>query len=158
MKRKRFTEEQIIRVLEELKQGIPLLELARKYNVTDWTIYRWKHKYGEMSASEIHRLKKLEEEKGGNMVKKGYTPEQVIKKLREAEIILSQGSGIIEASRKIGVTEQTYYRWRKEYGGMRVEQARRLKDLEKENARLKKLVADLSLDNSILKEAARGNF
>ena len=92
------------------------------------------------------------------MVKKGYTPEQIINKLREAEILLSQGSSIIEASRKIGVTEQTYYRWRKEYGGMRVEQARRLKDLEKENARLKKLVADLSLDNSILKEASQGNF
>ena len=92
------------------------------------------------------------------MVKKGYTPEQIINKLREAEILLSQGSSVVEASRKIGVTEQTYYRWRKEYGGMRVEQARKLKDLEKENASLKKLVADLSLDNSILKEAARGNF
>ena len=62
MKRKRFTEEQIIKVLNELKQGIPLLELARKYNVTDWTIYRWKHKYGEMSESEVRRLKQLEEE------------------------------------------------------------------------------------------------
>jgi putative transposase len=92
------------------------------------------------------------------MVKKGYTPEQIINKLREAEILLSQGSNIVETSRKIGVTEQTYYRWRKEYGGMRVEQAKRLKDLEKENARLKKLVADLSLDNSILKEVARGNY
>ena len=92
------------------------------------------------------------------MVKKGYTPEQIINKLREAEILLSQGSSIIEASRKIGVNEQTYYRWRKEYGGMRVEQARKLKELEKENSRLKKIVADLSLDNSILKEAARGNF
>jgi putative transposase len=92
------------------------------------------------------------------MVKKGYTPEQIINKLREAEILLSQGNSIVEASRKIGVTEQTYYRWRKEYGGMRVEQARKLKELEKENGRLKKLVADLSLDNSILKEAARGNF
>jgi putative transposase len=92
------------------------------------------------------------------MVKKGYTPEQIINKLREAEILLNQGASIAEASKKIGVTEQTYYRWRKEYGGMRVEQARKLKELEKENARLKKLVADLSLDNSILKEAARGNF
>jgi putative transposase len=92
------------------------------------------------------------------MVKKGYTPEQIINKLREAEVLLSQGSSVVEASRKIGVTEQKYYRWRKEYGGMRVEQARKLKDLEKENASLKKLVADLSLDNSILKEAARGNF
>jgi putative transposase len=92
------------------------------------------------------------------MVKKSYSPEQVINKLREAEILLNQGATVGEASRKIGVTEQTYYRWRREYGGMRVEQARRLKDLEKENARLKKLVADISLDNAILKEAARGNF
>ena len=92
------------------------------------------------------------------MVRKGYTPEQIIGKLREAEVLLSQEATVAEASKKIGVTEQTYCRWRKEYGGMRIEQAKRLKDLEKENARLKKLVADLSLDNAILKEAARGNF
>ena len=92
------------------------------------------------------------------MAKKGYVPEQIINKLREAEILLSQGNTIGEASRKIGITEQTYYRWRKEYGGMRVEQAKKLKSLEKENARLKKLVADLSLDNAILKEVAEGNF
>jgi len=92
------------------------------------------------------------------MVKKGYTPEQVINKLREAEVLLSQGATVVEVCRKIGVTDVTYYRWRKEYGGMRVDQARRLKDLEQENSRLKKLVADLSLDNAILKEASRGNF
>ena len=79
------------------------------------------------------------------MVRKGYTAEQIINKLREVEIIVSQGATIGEASRKIGVTEQTYYRWRKEYGGMRIEQAKRLNELEKENGRLKKLVADLSL-------------
>jgi len=92
------------------------------------------------------------------MVKKSHSPEQVINKLREAEILLNQGANIGEASRKIGVTEQTYYRWRKEYGGMRLEQAKRLKAIEKENARLKKLVADISLDNAILKEVAEGNF
>ena len=92
------------------------------------------------------------------MVRKGFKPEQIIGKLREAEVLLRQGSTVGEASRKLGVTEQTYYRWRREYGGMRVEQAKRLKDLEKENSRLKKLVADISLDNAILKEAARGNF
>ena len=92
------------------------------------------------------------------MVKKSHSPEQIINKLREAEILLNQGASVGEASRKIGVTEQTYYRWRKEYGGMRMEQAKRLKDLEKENARLKKLVADISLDNAILKEVAEGNF
>jgi len=92
------------------------------------------------------------------MVKKGYTPEQIINKLREAEILLNQGSTVGEASRKIGVTEQTYYRWRKEYGGLRIEQAKKLKTMEKENARLKKLVADISLDNVILKEVAEGNY
>jgi transposase-like protein len=92
------------------------------------------------------------------MVRRNFTPEQIINKLREAEVHINQGISISEASRKIGVTEQTYYRWRKEYGGLRIEQAKRLKSLEKENARLKKLVADLSLDNAILKEAAEGNF
>ena len=92
------------------------------------------------------------------MSKKRYGSEQIINKLREAEIMLSKGGTIGEASRKIGVTEQTYYRWRKQYGEMRIEQARRLKELEKENSRLKKLVADLSLDNAILKEVSRGNF
>jgi putative transposase len=92
------------------------------------------------------------------MVKKAFKPEQIIDKLREAEVLLSQGSTVAQVSRKLGVAEQTYYRWRKEYGGMRVEQARRLQELEKENSRLKKLVADISLDNAILKEAARGNF
>ena len=92
------------------------------------------------------------------MVKKSHSPEQVINKLREAEILLNQGASVGEACRKIGITEQTYYRWRREYGGMRVEQAKRLKDLEKENVRLKKLVADISLDNAILKEVAEGNF
>jgi putative transposase len=92
------------------------------------------------------------------MIRKTYTPEQIINKLREAEIHINQGISISEASRKIGVTQQTYYRWRKEYGGLRIEQAKRLKSLEKENTRLKKLVADLSLDNAILKEAAEGNF
>ncbi len=92
------------------------------------------------------------------MKRKKFSPEQIIGKLREAEVLLSQGQTVGAVSRKLEVTEQTYYRWRKEYGGMQVEQARRLKDLEGENARLKKLVADLSLDNSILKEAAKGNF
>jgi len=92
------------------------------------------------------------------MKKKGYSAEQIIGKLREAEVLLGQGATVAEVSRKLGITEQTYYRWRREYGGMRVEQARRLKELEKENGRLKRLVADLTLDNAILKEATRGNF
>ena len=92
------------------------------------------------------------------MPRKGFKPEQIINRLRTAEVELSQGKTVAQVCKKIGVTEQTYYRWRKEYGGMRTEQVKRLKDIEKENARLKKLVADLSLDNEILKEVASGNF
>jgi putative transposase len=95
---------------------------------------------------------------GASMGRVRFTAEQIIGKLREAELLLGQGRNIGEAIRKLGVSEQTYYRWRKEYGGMRVDQARRLKELETENSRLKKLVADLSLDNAILKESLRGNF
>jgi transposase-like protein len=89
---------------------------------------------------------------------KRFKPEEVIGKLREAEVLLSQGLPVEEMLRKIEVSAQTYYRWRKEYGGMRVDQARRLKEVERENAKLKKLVGELSLDNAILKEAAKGNF
>jgi transposase-like protein len=92
------------------------------------------------------------------MPKKGYSPEQIINKLREAEILLSQGGTISQVTKKIGVSDYTYYRWRKEYGGLTIDQAQRLKELEQLNSQLKKLVADLSLDNAILKEAARGNF
>jgi putative transposase len=92
------------------------------------------------------------------MGRKHYTAEQIIGMLREAEVLQGQGMTIGDVSRKLGISEQTYYRWRKEYGGMRVDQARRLKELEKENGRLKKLVANLSLDNDILKEVVRGNF
>jgi transposase-like protein len=92
------------------------------------------------------------------MVKKGYTPEQIINKLRGAELQLQQGTTIAIVSKTIGVSSHPCYRWRKEHGGLRVEQAKKLKLLKKENARLKKLVADLSLNNAILKEAAEGNF
>ena len=92
------------------------------------------------------------------MPRKRFTPEQIITKLREAEVLLSKGQKIGEVCRQLEVSENTYYRWRKEYGGLDVQQASRLKELEKENARLKKLVADLSLDISILKEVNRGNF
>lgn len=81
-----------------------------------------------------------------------YSPEQIITKLREAEVFLSQGQTVVQACKAIEISEQTYYRWRKEYGGMNIPQAKQFKELEKENARLKKLVADLSLDNAILKE------
>ena len=86
------------------------------------------------------------------MTRKRYSPDEIIDKLREAEVYLSQGMTVAEAARKLGIAEQTYYRWRKEYGGLDKTKARKLKDLEKENLQLKKLVADLSLDNAILKE------
>ena len=92
------------------------------------------------------------------MAKKRHTVEQIIGKLREAEIAIGKGAMVPHAARPIGVTEQTYYRWRKEYGGLRLDQAARLKTLERENQRLKKIVADQAVDISILKEAAEGNF
>jgi transposase-like protein len=92
------------------------------------------------------------------MSKKNYSAEEIIIKLREVEVLCGQGKTIGEAVRQIGVSEQTYYRWRQKYGGMNTADAKRLKALEKENLRLKKLVADLSLDNAILKDTVRGNF
>ena len=92
------------------------------------------------------------------MPRKRFTSEQIIGKLREAEVALAKGRTMPLVCKQIGVTEQRYYRWRREYGGLKIDQAKRLKELEKENARLKKLVADMALDNDILKEAASGNF
>ena len=87
-----------------------------------------------------------------------HSAEQIINKLREAEVLLSQGARVPEVSRQLGVTVQTYYRWRKEYGGLKTDQAKKLKALERENARLKRVVADLSLDKAMLQEVASGNF
>ena len=87
-----------------------------------------------------------------------YTPERIIQLLREAEVHQSQGLTVPVTCKKIGIHEQTFYKWRKEYGGLRIDQAKRLKDLEKENGRLKRLLADAELDKAILKEAASGNF
>ena len=92
------------------------------------------------------------------MPKKRHTPEEIIGKLREADVLLAQGRKVAEVVKALAVTEVTYYRWRQEYGGMKVSQAKRLKELEKENDRLRKAVADLTLDKLILREAARGNF
>ena len=91
------------------------------------------------------------------MPRKRHKPEEIVAKLRQVDVLVSQGRSVADAVRAIGVTEVTYYRWRQEFGGMRIEQAKRLKELEQENARLKRLVADLSLDKAILAEAARGN-
>ncbi len=92
------------------------------------------------------------------MARKRHSAEQIIQKLREAEIALSQGKTVAQACKAIEVAEQTYYRWRKEYGGLRLDQAKRLRELEKENARLKKLVADQALDNAILEQVAEGKY
>ena len=91
------------------------------------------------------------------MGRKRHTPEQIITALREAEVGLARGKSVKLISRELGITEQTYYRWRREYGGMKVSQARRLKELERENGRLKRAVADLTLDKLIVEEAAEGN-
>ena len=92
------------------------------------------------------------------MARRRHTPEQMINKLREAEVAIAEGSTVAEAARRIGVTEQTFYRWRSEYGGLRFDQAGHLKRLELENSRLKRAVADLTLDNQILRKVSEGNF
>ena len=92
------------------------------------------------------------------MARKRYTPETIIRKLREAEILQGQGQTIVQAVKKLGVSEQTVYRWRTEYGGMRIDQAKRLKELEAENTRLKRAVADLTVDKQILKEVVEGKY
>ena len=92
------------------------------------------------------------------MPTKRYSTEQIVSKLRQAEVELARGLRVPLVCKKLGISEQTYYRWRKEYGGLRFDQAKRLKELERENGRLKRLVADQALDNMILKEVASGNF
>ena len=92
------------------------------------------------------------------MARKTYKPEEIVAKLRQVDVLHSQGITMAEAVRKIGVTEVTYYRWRKEYGGLKTDQLKRLKELQKENERLRRAVSDLTLDKLILAEAARGNF
>jgi transposase-like protein len=92
------------------------------------------------------------------MARKRFKPEEIVAKLRQVEVLQSQGMAVVDAIRQIGVTEVTYYRWRKEYGGMRTDQLKRLKVLEKENTRLRRAVSDLTLDKMILTEATRGNY
>ena len=92
------------------------------------------------------------------MPKKRHKPEEIVAKLRQVEVLVSQGQSQADAVRSIGVTEVTYYRWRQEYGGLKTDQVKRLKDLETENARLRKAISDLTLDKLILQEAAKGNF
>ena len=92
------------------------------------------------------------------MPRRRYKPEEIVAKLRQVDVLASQGQSIADAIRQIGVSEVTYYRWRQEFGGLKIEQVKRLKDLEVENGRLRKAISDLTLDKQILQEAARGNF
>jgi len=92
------------------------------------------------------------------MPRKRHKPEEIVAKLRQVDVLVSQGQGIADAIRQIGVSEVTYYRWRQEFGGLKSDQVKRLKDLETENARLRRAVSDLALDKLILQEAARGNY
>jgi transposase-like protein len=92
------------------------------------------------------------------MARKKHTAEEIITKLREADVLLARGQSMVEVCRQLAISDQTYYKWRKEYGGMHVDQAKRLKELEKENGRLRRAIADLTIDNAILKEVSRGNF
>jgi len=96
--------------------------------------------------------------KEATMGRQKHTAEQIIGKLREAEVLQGKGMTLEEVLRQLGISDATYYKWRKEYGGLRLDQAKRLKELEQENSRLRKVVSDLSIDNAILKEAARGNW
>ena len=130
-----------------------ILFLFNKQNLTFMTCSQIFGPHGMFMCGRIEN-----NERGYVMKKKRYTPEQIIEKLREAEVRLSKGESVGKMCRNIGVSEQTYYRWRNEYGGMRIDQAKRFKEIEKENTRLRKVVADLSLDNAILKEATKGNF
>lgn len=92
------------------------------------------------------------------MARKTYKPEEIVSKLRQADVLLSQGQSVADAIRQIGVTSVTYYRWRQEYGGLKLDQVKRLKELETENSRLRKAVSDLTLDKQILQEVSKGNF
>ena len=92
------------------------------------------------------------------MARKRHSAEDIVNKLREAEVLIANGTTIAQVCKQIGITDQTYYKWRREYGGLKTDQAKRFKELEHENARLKKLVADLSLDKQMLQDVARGNF
>ena len=113
--------------------------------------------------TDLKKLVRLEisyaiEKESQTMPKKRFTSEDIIHKLREAEVMSAQGKTVAEISRQLGVTEQTYFRWRKEYGGLKIDQAKRLKELEQENARLRRALSDAVIDNQILREVSRGNF
>jgi transposase-like protein len=104
------------------------------------------------------RIKRLETERNREMPKKTFTAEQIVAKLRQIEVLMGQGKTVSQAAKDAGITDQTFYRWRKEYGGLQIEQAKKFKDLQRENAQLRRAVADLTVEKQILKDIAEGNF
>ena len=130
-------------------------KLLRRYHVSDAAEHGVTPQKWSRFVKRVWRI--LPPRKEDKMSRKRYTPEQIISMLREAEVALAQGQSVGQACRTLGVSEQSYYRWRKEYGGLRTDQAKRLKDLERENGRLRKAISDLTLDKLILKEALEGN-
>jgi putative transposase len=172
MKRKRYTEEQIAFALRQAESGTTVAEVTRKMGISEQTFYRWKKKYAGMGVAELRRLKQLEEENKKlkqlvadlSLDKKMLqdvvqgNPEQIVRKLRDADAMLNAGKDLASVLQTLEVSESTYLRWRNQYGGMKSEEAKRLKQLEDENKRLKELVADLSLDNKMLKYISEGNW
>ena len=162
MSRKRFSAEQIIGHLREaevrLAQGQTVGEICRQIGISEQSYYRWRREYGGLKLDQARRLKDLERENGRLRRAVADLTEQIIGHLREAEVRLAQGQTVGEICRQIGISEQSYYRWRREYGGLKLDQARRLKDLERENGRLRRAVADLTVEKLVLKEAAEGNW
>ena len=134
-----------------------LYALHEEFDVT-WGFHEGMECPPRSGPGLLRELAHFDPRKEDKMSRRRYTPEQIISMLREAEVALSQGQSVGQACRTLGVSEQSYYRWRKEYGGLRTDQAKRLKELEKENGRLRKAVSDLTLDKLILKEALEGNY
>ena len=161
--RRKYTPEEKTRiVLEGFRREVTVNDLCRREGIKPHSYYAWTKEFMEVTCPPrtgpgvmlVLGLK----ERGVKMARRKHTAEQIINKLREAEVAISAGSTVAEVSRQIGVTQQTFYRWRTEYGGLKIDQARRLKQLETENGRLRRAVADLTLDDQILREAAEGNF
>ena len=149
MKRHRHTPEQIVRKLREgdrlLNEGKDIAEVLRHLEIAESTWNRWRAQYGGMKGRTT-------------MKRHRHTPEQIVRKLREGDRLLNEGKDITEVVRHLEIAESTWNRWRAQYGGMKADEAKRLRQLESENARLKKLLAEAELDKAMLKELAEGNF
>ena len=147
MKRSRFTEEQTIAVLKEQEAGTPTADVCRKHGISSATFYKWKAKYGGLEVSDARKLRALEDENGKlkKLLAEAMLDNAILKE-QEA------GSKTADVCRKHGISSATFYHWKAKYGGQSVSEAKRLRALESENARLKKLFADAMLDNAMLKD------